>query len=159
MISHAGTIALVEDNDDDLFFMKRALKAAEITNPLQAMGSGEEAIEYFTQQAKQSDRNRFPLPFLLLLDLKLPVMSGFEVLKWVRRHPTLHAMPIIVLTTSGESKDISKAYESGANSFLVKPSGSEELLDLVIALKQYWLFHNSFTGLATEPKTREIHGA
>lgn len=148
MITETATITLVEDNDDDLFFMKRALIAADITNPLQVLRTGQEAIDYLAGRGRFSDRIAYPLPFLLLLDLKLPDVSGFEVLKWIRGDTALHLLATIVLTTSGEAKDIEKAYELGANSFLIKPSGSDKLLDLVKALKQYWLVHNGFPRLA-----------
>jgi CheY-like chemotaxis protein len=143
-LTSGGTIALVEDNEDDLFFMKRALKSADINNPLQVLSNGRMALDYLAGAGPYSDRTIHPLPFLLLLDLKLPDMSGFEVLRWVKSGEGIPKLATIVLTTSGESRDIERAYELGANSFLVKPSGSEQLLDLVIALKQYWFIHNGF---------------
>lgn len=147
MISESGTIALVEDNDDDLFFMKRALSAAEITNPLQVLRSGQQAIDYLAGWGVYADRILHPLPFLMLLDLKLPDVNGFEVLRWIRSDSKLRLLATIILTTSGESKDIEKAYALGANSFLIKPSGSDKLLELVKALKQYWFVHNGFPRL------------
>lgn len=144
MIPESGTIALLEDNEDDLFFMKRALKSANIRNPLRVLTTGKAAIEYLSGRGAHADRSLSPLPFLMLLDLKLPDMSGFDVLKWIKGEAGLHHLATIVLTSSGESRDIERAYELRANSFLVKPSGSEKLLDLVIALKQYWFIHNGF---------------
>ena len=144
MIPEGGTIALVEDNEDDLFFMKRALKSADIANPLQVLTNGTEAIGYLAGRGGFSDRAKYPLPFLLLLDLKLQDMSGFEVLRWIKGDALLQNLAVIVLTTSGESRDIEMAYTLRANSFLVKPSGADRLLDLVIALKQYWFIHNGF---------------
>lgn len=144
MIPASGTIALVEDNEDDLFFMKRALKAADITNPLQVLVNGTTAMEYLQGRGKFADRAAYPLPFLLLLDLKLPDMSGFDILRWIKGPGGLHTMAAIVLTTSGEIRDIEMAYELRANSFLIKPAGADRLLDLVIALKQYWFIHNGF---------------
>lgn len=149
MSAESGTIALVEDNDDDLYFMMRALKAADIVNPLQILRTGRDAIDYFSGRERFSDRELNPLPFLLLLDLKLPDVSGFEVLRWVKAHTSLHTLTTIVLTTSGEAKDIERAYKLGANSYLVKPSGSDGLLDQVRALKQYWLVHNDFPRLVS----------
>lgn len=143
-MSCTGTIALVEDNEDDLFFMRRALKSATIANPLQVLSTGKLAMDYLSGAGAFSDRTLHPLPFLLLLDLKLPDMSGFEVLRWIKSGEGLPVLPTIVLTTSGESRDIERAYGLGANSFLVKPSGSERLLELVVALKQYWFIHNGF---------------
>jgi CheY-like chemotaxis protein len=143
-LTSGGTIALVEDNEDDLFFMKRALKSADIINPLEVLSTGKMALDYLQGNGAYADRTAHPLPFLLLLDLKLPDMSGFDVLRWVKAKEGIPMLATIVLTTSGESRDIERAYDLGANSFLVKPSGSEQLLDLVIALKQYWFIHNGF---------------
>lgn len=154
MIPEDGTIALVEDNEDDLFFMKRALKSAGIANPLQVLATGTTAIQYLTGSGAYTDRSRYPLPFLLLLDLKLPDMSGFEVLRWIKGDEGMHNLAVIVLTTSAASKDIDRAYELRANSFLVKPSGSERLLDLVIALKQYWFIHNGYPKAFPDARNR-----
>ncbi|HKP97630.1 MAG TPA: response regulator [Fibrobacteria bacterium] len=139
-----GAIALVEDNEDDLYFMMRALKAAEIPNPLEILRTGGEAIEYLSGAGKFDDRIRHPSPFLLLLDLKLPDISGFDVLRWIKTRANRQSLATIVLTTSGEAKDIERAYRLGANSFLIKPAGADRLLELVNALKEYWFVQNSF---------------
>ncbi len=137
-------IALVEDNEDDRFFMLRALKEADIPNPVQVLRTGREAMDYLAGLGEFSDRDRYPLPFLLLLDLKLPEMNGFDILRWVRGHPSLNLLTTIVLTNSGEAKDIIRSYELGANSFLVKPSGVDKLLEMVNSLKEYWFVHNGY---------------
>lgn len=148
MNSETATIALVEDNEDDLYFMLRALKEAEIVNPLRVLRTGREAIDYLSGQGGFSDRMRFPLPFLLLLDLKLPDMSGFDILKWVRSDAKMKSLPVIVLTNSGEARDMVRAYRLGSNSFLVKPSGADGLTDQMRALKAYWIGQNDSPRLA-----------
>ena len=144
MKSDLGTIALVEDNEDDLYFMTRALKEAEVDNPLQVLKTGREAIDYLSGAGIYGNRALHPMAFLMLMDLKLPDISGFEVLRWIKGHGRLQPLITIVLTTSGEAKDIERAYQLGANSFLVKASGSDGVLEQVKALKQYWLVHNGF---------------
>lgn len=143
-----GVILLVEDNEDDIFFMKRAIKSAAIENPLQVVTDGQQAIDYLEGTEKFSDRTQFPLPTLVLLDLKLPHKDGHEVLQWIREQPDFKTLAVIVLTTSRESIDIEKAYRLGANAYLVKPPGAPELIEIVKALKQFWLTHNEFTQLA-----------
>lgn len=137
-------LLLVEDNEDDVFFMKRALKDAEINNPLQVAADGQEAIEYLSGSGKYQDRQQYPLPTLILLDLKMPRRSGLEVLEWMRSQPALRTLVVIVLTTSRENSDIERAYQLGANSFLLKPSNIKALAELMTAVKLYWLTHNHF---------------
>ena len=108
-------IALVEDNEDDLFFMRRALQAAAIANPTVVLRDGRAAMDYLSGQGIYADRESYPLPCLVLLDLKLPEVHGFEVLRWIRAHPTVGTVVVIVLTTSGESRDVATAYALGAN--------------------------------------------
>lgn len=151
-MSRRGAILLVEDNEDDVFFMKRAMKSAAVENALQVVTDGQQAIEYLQGTGKFSDRTQFPLPILVLLDLKLPHKSGHEVLRWIREQPDFKTLVVIVLTTSRETSDIEKAYRSGANAFLVKPPGAPELVEIVKSLKQFWLMHNEFTPLAVAAK-------
>jgi CheY-like chemotaxis protein len=133
-------ILLVDDRDDDLLVVKRAFAKARILNPLQTVKSGEEAIAYLCGEGKYSNRDEYPLPELILLDLKMPGLSGFDVLRWVRGHPTLKTIRIVVLTASDHMKDVNLAYELGANSFLVKPVEFDRFLDLANAINGYWLW-------------------
>lgn len=137
------TILLVEDNPDDVFLITRAFKKANLVNPVQVVDDGEKAIAYLAGEAGYSDRGRFPLPVLTLLDLKLPRRSGFEVLQWVRAAPGLNRLPVVVLTSSAEVVDVNHAYDLGANSYLVKPVGFDALFDMVKVLQPYWLIMNS----------------
>jgi len=144
MIRSNGTLLLVEDNEDDLFFMQRAIKAAEISNALQVVRDGQAAIDYLAGEGEYADRNRFPTPCLTLLDLKLPRRSGFEVLSWLRRQSELQALVVIVLSTSKERRDIENAYGLGANAYLVKPNDVTRLTEMLKAIKCFWLAFNEF---------------
>lgn len=149
MNSH-GTILLIEDDANDVFLMQRALRKAEVPNPLQVMGDGDEAVEYLSGQGRFADRSQHPLPVLVLLDLKLPRKSGLEVLQWLRQQSELKRLPVVVLTSSKEPNDVNKAYDLGANSYLVKPLGFDALLNLVRSLNVYWLSLNEKAEVRTD---------
>jgi CheY-like chemotaxis protein len=136
------TILLVEDNEDDVFMMNRAFKKAHITNPVQLVVDGQSAINYLSGEGIYQDRQQFPFPSLVLLDLKLPIKTGHEVLQWIRERPEFNSLLVVVLTTSAENIDVENAYRHGANSYLVKPPSAEALLEMVKALKLYWLEFN-----------------
>src|SRR5687767_8215633 len=113
------TILLVEDDPNDVFFMQRAMRHAGILDPLQMASDGREAIHYLAGTGPLVDRAKFPLPTLVLLDLKLPHVMGLDVLKWMRAQPELRHIIVLVFTSSQLSPDVSKAYFFGANSYLV----------------------------------------
>jgi CheY-like chemotaxis protein len=136
------TILLVEDNEDDVFLMRQAVRKASIPNPLQIAEDGQQALDYLQGAGKYIDRTLYPLPFLILLDLRLPFVPGLEVLEWIRQRPELETMLVVVLTASREDHDIETAYRLGANSYLVKPPTPEKLTELVKTLGDYWLRHN-----------------
>jgi CheY-like chemotaxis protein len=135
------TILLIEDSRDDVFFMERALKAAGFTKPPQVAKDGQMAVDYLAGVNEYADRQKFPLPSLVLLDLKLPQILGLDVLKWIRSRPELQALPVVVLTSSGERSDLERAYRLGANSFMVKPS-PDDLPALAKCLGEYWFKFN-----------------
>jgi len=137
-------ILLVEDNDDDVFLMKRALKGAHVLNPLHVVEDGNAALNYLNGNGEYADREIYPIPAIVFLDLKLPYVSGFEVLEWIRRQKDLDSMVVIVLTSSNEPSDLSRSYALGANSYLVKPPTPDQLSDLARAFKWYWLDYNHF---------------
>ena len=143
-----GTILLVEDNEDDAFFMQRALRAAGVENPVQLAEDGQQAIDYLAGAGPYADRTRTPLPFLVILDLKLPFKSGHEVLAWIRAQPALRSLIVLVLTSSSEPVDLRSAYAAGANSYVVKPPTSQALLGLAQAFKLWWLQHNELPSAA-----------
>ena len=136
------TILLVEDDSNDVLLIQRAFRKASLSNPLQIVEDGEAAILYLKGEESFADRDRFPLPRLILLDLKLPRKSGFEVLVWLRQQPKFYGLPVVVLTSSKENNDIQQAYLLGANSYLVKPVGFDSLLDMIKTLNLYWFIFN-----------------
>src|SRR3981081_919782 len=127
------TILQVEDDPNDVFFLQHAMKKAGVANPIQVASDGQQAIEYLQGTGKFADREQFPLPCLVLLDLKLPHVMGLDVLKWIREHFGM-ALVVVLLTASGEDADIAAAYRLGANGFLVKPSEASKLEDMVRAI-------------------------
>src|ERR1051325_1780907 len=137
-----GVILLAEDDPNDVLLIQRAFQRTHVANPMQVVRDGEEALAYLGGQGHVPDRDRHPLPVLMLMDLKMPRKTGLEVLEWVRQQPGLKRLPIIVLTSSNQSPDINRAYEMAANSYLVKPAGFDSLLDLVKNLDMYWLILN-----------------
>jgi len=136
------TILQVEDDPNDVFLFKHAMKKVEMANPIQVASDGQEAIDYLSGTGKFADREQYPLPDLVLLDLKLPYVMGLGVLKWIRGQPNT-APIVIILTASAEDADIASAYRLGANAFLTKPSEASKLQDIVKAIKDFWLTHNT----------------
>ena len=129
-------ILMAEDNQDDILITERAWKRAQIKNPLHIVRDGEEAIEFLY---KKGPYKNAPTPSLMLLDLKMPRMNGFEVLSKLKSDNRCKKMPIIVLTTSPREKDIDRAYELGCNSYICKPVNFENFIKAVIEIHQYWL--------------------
>lgn len=132
-------VLFAEDDDNDAFFLERAFKQARIANPLHRVIDGEEAINYLAGHDKYADREKYPLPSMMLLDLKMPRKNGFEVLRWLRAQPGLKRLPVVVLTSSKEDPDINRAYELGANTYVVKPVQFEGLAEMMKSLTFYWL--------------------
>ena len=137
-----GVILLAEDDPNDVLLIQRAFQRTHLANPVQVVRDGEEALAYLSGQGAFADRELHPLPVLMLMDLKMPRKTGLEVLAWLRQQPGLKRLPVIVLTSSNQSPDINRAYELGANSYLVKPAGFDSLLELVKNLDMYWLILN-----------------
>ena len=135
-------ILLVEDNPDDAMLIERAIRKANLSAPLYKVEDGQAAVDYLSGTGVYADRVQHPLPTLILLDIKLPKRSGLEVLQWIRSVPQLARLVVVMLTSSREHKDIDQAYARGANSYLVKPIGPTQMLDLVKTLGLYWLRYN-----------------
>ena len=135
-------VLVIEDEQNDVLLLQRAFKKSNVANPLQIVEDGETAISYLSGTGEYSDRGRFPLPIVVLLDIKLPRMSGFEILEWIKKQPNLCSIPVVVLTSSKEGPDLNKAYQLGANSYLCKPVNFESLVDIIKAIDQYWLSVN-----------------
>lgn len=132
-------ILLVDDNEDDVLLMRRAMRKATIDNPVHVLNDGLEAMEYLSRRGLYADVAQFPFPLVILLDLKMPRMSGFELLAWIRQQPKIRRLWVIVLSHSQEICDVNRAYELGANSYLVKPSQLSTLVEMLEIFKEYWL--------------------
>ena len=135
-----AVILLVEDNADDAALLRRAFIKARVMNPLHFARSGEEAIAYLGGSGKYANRAEFPLPSLVLLDLKMPGMDGFDVLRWVRQDHALKALRVVVLSYSDDMRDVNTAYKLGANSFLIKPADFDRFVEISQALNGYWIW-------------------
>jgi DNA-binding response OmpR family regulator len=136
------TILLVEDNPRDVLLIQRAFRKANVTVPLQVVEDGEVAVRYLSGEEPYTDRDRYPLPVLILLDLKLPRKSGAEVLGWLRQQPALKRLPVVVLTSSKEYADINHIYDLGGNAYMVKPVAFDNLVEIVKALNLHWIILN-----------------
>ncbi|BAN35673.1 response regulator with CheY-like receiver domain and winged-helix DNA-binding domain [Sulfuricella denitrificans skB26] len=146
--SSLQTILLVEDDTNDVLLFQRAYRKCKLANPLQIVGDGEAAQDYLAGSGKYADRESYPLPALVLLDFKLPRMSGLEVLAWMRSQTSLKRVPVVALTSSRERSDVNRAYDLGINSYLVKPVAFDNLMQLVKALGLYWMIMNEHSDLA-----------
>ncbi len=142
MAERAETVLIVEDDPYDTKLIMRAIKKARMLNPVQTVEDGEAAIAYLSGKPPYEDRTLYPLPVLVLLDLKMPKRDGFEVLQWLRSQPALGRVPVVVLTSSNQTLDINRAYELGANSYLVKPVGTDAMVDMLKTVELYWLITN-----------------
>lgn len=149
-----GCILLIEDDENDVFLLQYAFKQAGITQPLQVVKDGQQAVDYLAGDGKYADRIQYPAPGLVLLDLKLPLKTGLEVLEWIREQPALQPLIVIVFTSSAQPHDIDQAYRLGANSYVVKPSDTEKRLEVARLLKAWWLDYNSFPRLRAAPASR-----
>jgi CheY-like chemotaxis protein len=135
-------ILLVEDKPTDVMLIRRAFERAKLANPIKVVSDGDSAVEYLAGQGPYADRKHFPIPILILLDLKLPRRSGLEVLEWLRGQDTLKRMPVVMLTSSQHDRDINAAYDIGVNSYLVKPVDFEGLTRMLQQVNLYWLMMN-----------------
>jgi CheY-like chemotaxis protein len=129
------TILLIEDNEGDVYLFKRVVSKAGIKNPVQVVRTGEQAVGYLAGTGKYEDRQQYPLPFLVMLDLKLPLKDGLDVLQWMRERPDLASTKVIVLTSSSEPRDVERANQLGALSYLVKPPNQDALVQILERLR------------------------
>jgi CheY-like chemotaxis protein len=135
-------ILLVEDNRMDVELTLDAFKEAHFGNSIRVCSDGEEALNYLLGNNRYSNRGQYPLPDLILLDLNLPKITGHEVLKEIKVKPFLKRIPVIVLTSSKDEGDRARSYDSGVNSYLVKPVSFEGFLQVVKEIAEYWLVLN-----------------
>jgi len=135
-------VLIVEDNEDDFLLLQRAFRKAEVPVTLKWVKDGSEAKAYLLGEDAYGNRAEYPMPGFILADLKMPRMDGFELLAWVRSVVFLRRIPFVVLTSSNQNSDINKAYDMGANSYLVKPGEFQDLMQLSKAIRSYWLSLN-----------------
>ncbi|MGB8130604.1 MAG: response regulator [Candidatus Angelobacter sp.] len=139
-----GPVLLVEDDVSDFRLIQRAFAKIRKGVPMIRLSHGDEAVAYLAGDAPYENRSLHPFPCVILLDIKLPRRSGFEVLEWIRtQESALKRLPIIMLTSSSHQVDVNKAYDLGVNSYLVKPSNSSELEQLMSTFQTYWLESNA----------------
>jgi CheY-like chemotaxis protein len=132
-------ILLAEDDDNDVVFMQLAFRKASVPNPLLVVHDGEEAIEYLEGNARFADRTKYPFPCLLLTDLKMPKVNGFDLLRWLQERPELAHIPAIVLSSSDQLRDRQLALDLGAKEYWVKPAQIEVLMQLVREMRNTWV--------------------
>ena len=137
-----GTILLVEDETTDAILIQRAFEKVGVRNPIAHLAHGDVALAYLEGINEYSDRLKFPLPILIILDLKLPGMGGLQLLKWIRTKRELRMIPVVVLTGSADTTQVQAAYEAGANSYLLKPADRNEIVRVIEAVELYWMKQN-----------------
>ena len=137
-MSISGSILVAEDDAADAYFLQRAFSRSGIPVHLQFVRDGQEALDYLRGEGPFADRSRHPMPHLVLLDLKMPRLDGFDVLEWIRKEPAIEHLVVVIFSSSDEPRDIGRAYTLGANDYLVKPHSIEELNRLVGRFKKLW---------------------
>ena len=139
MSLNGATILHVEDDPNDVLLIARAFRKAETTAQVRVVNDGEQAVHYLAGLNSFANREEYPLPSLVLLDLKLPRKSGIEVLEWMRTQPALKRIPVVMLTSSRQPVDINRAYDLGVNAYLVKPVNFDALVEMLKTLDIFWL--------------------
>lgn len=137
-------ILLVEDDPAHAEIVRRNLQNGHVANRIVHVSDGEDALNYLYRRNKYQDSGEYLIPHLVLLDLRLPKVDGLEVLRTVKSDPSLSSIPVVILTTSAAETDLAKAYSCHANSYLVKPVGLQEFVDLMKTLNYYWLAWNRY---------------
>jgi CheY-like chemotaxis protein len=133
------SVLLVEDDLNDIFLVKRAFKLAQIRDPLHVVTDGQEAINYLRGEGKYADRKAHPLPKLIVMDIKMPRKSGFEVLEWVKGNGVpIRRIPVVIVSASDYPADINRAYELGVNAYMIKPMDFRDVEHLFATITQYW---------------------
>ncbi len=138
-MTNCGFVLLVEDNPDEAFLTQKAFKKGEVANPLKIVSDGSQALDFLFSQGTYADRDIKDNPVLILLDLKLPLIGGLDVLKAVKANPNTSLIPIIVLTSSTEDEDRTESNRLGANDYINKPTGLTEFVEIIKNIKQKWL--------------------
>ena len=142
MIEMEPTILFLEDDPNDILLIRRVIKKLDLRANFVFCKDGEEGIQYLKGEGEFSDRNQFCMPELIILDIKLPKISGLEVAEWIKTQDKLKMIPVVMLSSSGQPSDILRAYKNGANSFLVKPVGFNQFIDMLKCIYDYWIVFN-----------------
>jgi CheY-like chemotaxis protein len=150
------TILLAEDDEDDVWLIRRAIQKARLLNPLRIVRDGEQAIRYLAGWGEYADRRLNPLPFLLLLDLHMPKQNGFDVLQWMRKRADLHKVKVAVLTSSSDARHYKRAMELGAHSYFAKPGSVDELVQLMFRIQGHWVLLDGSDESQPEPAAQTI---
>ena len=137
-----ASILHVEDEEAHAELTKRAIRKAGNANQVDVVPDGENALDYLFNRGQYADKNKYPTPGLILLDIKLPGIDGIEVLKRIKENPVLKQIPVIMLTTSEREEDVARSYAHYANSYLTKPVGFKDFEEKVIQLDSYWMLLN-----------------
>jgi len=149
-----STILVAEDTAEDVLLLRIAFEKAGINASLQVVRDGQEAISYLSGTTPYEDRRRYPVPQLFLLDLKMPVLDGFQVLAWLREQPELLTLPVVALSSSILPEDIQRVFELGANAYVEKPVGLHRLIEASRAIGTFWLGHNCRLSLTHRSRSR-----
>jgi CheY-like chemotaxis protein len=136
---HRKAILVADDSAEDAYILKRAFERAGMMVPIQFVKDGQELIDYLSGTEGFADRKNHPMPRVVLLDLKMPKLNGFDVLRWLQKQPELRRLIVTVLSSSDESRDVNLAYDLGANSYVVKPDSLTGYTNIVEKLRDYWL--------------------
>jgi CheY-like chemotaxis protein len=145
------TILLAEDSEDDVFFFKRALERKGIKNPLQIVSDGKAAIDYLSGKGDYADRKKHPLPDLIFLDIQMPKHNGHEVINWLRNQTHLPYLPVVMLSSSSEQKDLNAAYRLGTNAYLVKTGDPQLLATMLEQTTRFWFEVNTSPPSSDDP--------
>ena len=138
----SGTLLYVEDEEDDVFFMQRACGRVGFKAELKIVPDGRSALDYLAGSGRFADRTQYPFPDVMVLDLKLPMISGLDLLKAVKSNPEYAALVVVLLTSSNQLSDLTRAYQLGVNSYLIKPSVPSEFDVLIASFHDYWFVRN-----------------
>jgi CheY-like chemotaxis protein len=149
------TFLLVEDDSNDVLLVKRAFLKARILNPLQIVTNGEDAIAYLSGTGKYLSRVEFPLPNIVLLDISMPGVDGFQVLTWIRQQVSLSGLRVVMLSSADAIRDVNRAYQLGASSFLIKPIDFERFVEISQALGGSWTWSDPPRSTSPEIKQTE----
>jgi CheY-like chemotaxis protein len=139
------TILIAEDSEDDAYFLRRAMEKIGWKNPVQILTDGGEVMDYLKGDGQYEDRSRYPFPSVMFIDIKMPRVNGFEVLKWLKEHEQCKVVPTIVFSSSDEPEDIERAYQLGANAYFVKPATADKLERMLRCAYDFW-------GLCAKPR-------